>query len=55
MSDTFTCEVCGETYEKGWTDEEAIAEQLEVFGTTSEDDGVACEDCYAAVMRSLNN
>jgi DNA-directed RNA polymerase subunit RPC12/RpoP len=45
--DTFTCDICGETYEKGWTDEEAEAECREKFGNLkSEQRGIACGDCF---------
>ena len=46
---TYTCEMCGETYERGWTDEEAAAEFLATFGRPpepGETDAIVCDDCY---------
>jgi hypothetical protein len=47
----YTCDRCGETYEKGWTDEEADAEYAANFpGLADEPRSVICEDCYQAFM-----
>ena len=51
MSDTFTCSMCGNTYDKGWTDEEAAAEKNELWGSVPLDDcDVVCEDCFQKIM-----
>lgn len=54
--DEFTCAICGETFAKAWTkawtDEEAAAERLEVWGSPHEpDDRVVCEDCWQRMRR----
>lgn len=47
--ETFTCELCEETFEKGWTDEEAEAE-FEALFPDDPPRAVVCEDCFAEVM-----
>lgn len=43
----FTCALCGNTYEKAWTDEECFAEKKELYpGIDIEDCVIVCEDCY---------
>lgn len=53
-SETFTCESCGETFPKGWTDEEAAAEAQELFPGIDPGDpaeaGTVCDDCYQRIM-----
>ena len=45
--ETYKCERCGGVFEKGWSDEEAIAEMGEVFpGATQEQCGLVCDPCY---------
>lgn len=45
--DEYRCEACGEVFQKGWTDEEAKAEQKEQFGDlTPENIAVVCDECY---------
>jgi hypothetical protein len=46
---TFTCEACGGTFEKAWTDEEAAAERA-ANGWTGTDCGLTCHDCYLKTM-----
>jgi hypothetical protein len=52
--DTFTCARCGGTWDKVWTDEEAMAEAEATF-TEAEltDAAVICDDCYQAFMPAL--
>ena len=46
MSDTFTCQGCGETFRKGWTDADALAELAERWpGVAPEDCGLLCDAC----------
>lgn len=43
---TFKCARCKGTFEKAWTDEEALAEMKELFGELSEAERVViCDDC----------
>lgn len=48
MSDnTYKCDVCGETYEKGLTDAEAAKQfESEFPGFEPDDCGVVCDDCF---------
>ena len=44
---SFTCSHCRQTFDKGWTEEEAVAELARNFDTTPVSDCVAvCDDCY---------
>lgn len=50
MSDTYTCEQCGGTFEKGWSDEESAAEAQSIWGDLStEDVALICEDCWQQI------
>jgi len=52
MSDTFTCAACGETFDKGWSDEEMLAE-ARLHGFDPDDDGVlVCNDCFVPIMEA---
>ncbi len=56
MADTYTCEMCKGTFDKGWTDEEAQAEAERLFpGMDHSDMAMLCDDCFqkiqAAAMR----
>jgi len=51
---TFTCAICGETFEKGWMDEEAAAEAEKVFGAHLDDDAVVCDDCFKQFMSQFS-
>jgi hypothetical protein len=51
MPDTYVCAVCHGTFEKTWTDEEAKAEEADVFGGNDPDAAVVCDDCYNILMR----
>lgn len=49
---TFTCEGCGGVFVRSWSNEEAAAETVEVFGAEALDDvAIVCEACWQA-MRS---
>ena len=54
VTETFTCDSCGDTLPKGWTDEEAAAEAEELFPgidvTDPAEAGVVCDDCYQYLM-----
>lgn len=54
MSETFTCESCRGTFDKGWSDEEAAAEAQENFPgidiSDADEAGVVCDDCYQHIM-----
>lgn len=50
MDNTFTCAMCNQTFEKGWTEEEALAEAKEYWGDTT---GISmtqvCDDCWEKI------
>lgn len=47
MPNEFTCSVCGNTYEKGRSDEEAVEELSTHFpGFEVEDCDVVCDNCF---------
>jgi hypothetical protein len=52
MSDnTYTCAMSHQTFEKEWTDEEALEELTRNFGlSTVEDCAIVCDDCYKKVV-----
>lgn len=45
---TYTCAACRGTFEKGWTDDEALAEAHADFGAdfTPTEDEIVCDNCY---------
>lgn len=48
----YTCDACGETFEKDWTDEEAQEEFECNFPThTIRDQAIVCDDCYNTLMK----
>lgn len=53
-SETFTCEMCRQTFPKGRPDEEANAEAEELWGVenASEDAemAVVCDDCFKKML-----
>ena len=54
MSETFTCDNCGATHEKGWSDAEAAAEAEGNFPGMNISDpaeaALVCDDCYQHIM-----
>lgn len=44
--ETYTCAACGGVFEKGWSDEEALAEAAEVFPDWGGPMDVVCDDCW---------
>lgn len=47
MDNTYICAMCGEEFEKGWTDEEAEAEAKEFYGKIPESEkAIVCDDCF---------
>ena len=47
---TYTCAMCGEAFNEGWTDEEAMAESVAVFGKLRPEElDVVCDDCYQKI------
>lgn len=54
-SRTYTCEDCGETFEYGWSDDDAHAESVENFGVRGDAPGMAivCHDCYLEIVAGL--
>ena len=51
MTETYTCDSCGKTSEKGWSDEEAAAEAEELFpGIEPAETAIVCDACYQHIM-----
>ena len=54
MTETFTCASCGDTHEKGWSDEEAAAEAEQNFPgidlSDPDEAPVVCDSCYQHIM-----
>lgn len=51
MSGTYQCAACGETFEKGWSDEEAAAElEANFSGVATDDCDLVCDGCYQRLM-----
>lgn len=47
VNEEYTCDMCKETFGKGRSDEEAIAEHTELFGTEDISDcAIVCDDCF---------
>jgi hypothetical protein len=45
--DTYTCEACNQVFEKGRSDDEAMAESKQMWGDIPpEDQAVICESCF---------
>ena len=56
MGRIFKCEVCEETFESDWTDQEAEAEYAEAFPESklrNVERGLACTDCYEKMIASF--
>ena len=49
---TLTCELCGLVFQSDWSEAEAKAEAVKVFGGPIPEgaDATVCEDCYLKVM-----
>lgn len=52
----FRCAKCGGTFTKGWSDEEAAAEDARTFPEVGPavERAVVCDPCYQAFLRWLN-
>jgi hypothetical protein len=50
--ETYTCNNCGATYEKAWTDEESLAQTKVDFGVhvRADDEATLCDACYALMI-----
>ena len=49
----FTCDMCRNTYEKEWTDDEAEAEMKEIWGVIpKEDRAIVCDDCFNSIEQN---
>lgn len=49
----YQCGHCGNIYEKGWSDEESLAEAEQIFGKPvkdwKENSVVICDDCFMKI------
>jgi hypothetical protein len=55
MDKTFTCDECGGTFRKAWTDKEAAEERRENFPDHDGAWAIVCDDCYSAIMVQIND
>jgi len=47
--------MCGEVNEKGWTDDEAMIESMDIWGVMPlEKLGIVCDDCFNKIMSKFN-
>jgi hypothetical protein len=53
-ADTFTCAVCGGTFDKSWSDEDAQREYDAIFEGWNEATVTVCEPCYRAMMVGMS-
>jgi hypothetical protein len=51
---TYACAKCKQTFEKGWSDEEALAEAAELFEeTVGEHPAIVCDVCFREIISSM--
>jgi DNA-directed RNA polymerase subunit RPC12/RpoP len=54
IGESYTCENCGGTFTKAWSDEEAMAETRSLFPpqdiTEPEDIGIVCDSCFHEIV-----
>lgn len=53
MAETFTCEECGGTFDKEWTDDEALDEANELWSREEQSAAglaIVCHDCWLRLM-----
>ena len=48
----YTCQACRRTLERGWTDEEARAESVTLFGQR-DDLAIVCDDCFKSMAKTF--
>jgi hypothetical protein len=54
MPDKFVCASCGRTFEKLWTDADALEESRTLFGLYPRDDLVqVCDECFRRIIEQL--
>jgi hypothetical protein len=55
LNNTFKCGRCGKTFEKGWTDDEALEESFALFGEkiAADDRAFLCDPCNTVFKRWL--
>lgn len=47
MSRRFTCEKCKKTFDKGWSDEDALKEyEVSPWNLPQDGKGLVCDDCF---------
>jgi hypothetical protein len=52
VGESFTCARCGTVHEKGWSDEEAMAEAEDLWTpeTMADPQAIVCDDCFREFM-----
>jgi hypothetical protein len=51
----YECSVCHGVFEKGWSDEEARADEKERYGANDPDAAIVCDDCYKKMFKAPKN
>jgi ssDNA-binding Zn-finger/Zn-ribbon topoisomerase 1 len=52
MNRKFTCDHCKETFDAGWTEEEALEEkEIRFSGMPIEEMAILCDDCDNMIMK----
>jgi len=53
-NDQYTCALCGGTFDKGWSEEEAEAEAKLLWGDMPEEDReVICDTCFQSEIGDI--
>ena len=52
--DRYQCACCHNVYQYGWTEDEALAEKIKLWGDIDiKDCAVICDDCFKIGMENL--
>lgn len=55
VADSYTCDACGDEFEKGWSDDEADRELAVTFpGAEKAQCAIVCDDCYQRLMACVS-
>lgn len=55
MTETFTCAACDQTFDKAWTDKDALEEKNDLWGVVIPDEAllVVCDDCFKKELENM--
>ena len=47
----YKCDMCKDIFKETWSNEEALEEMKDIFGTVPEEErAIVCDDCYKKIM-----